>query len=70
MSDKLSKKDITDIANKELIPSGSRVMDGSSKTPRQIYPAPHKIIKDNIMEELGYDDDPLEEYREEDDEYE
>jgi len=66
MSDKISRKDLADIAEENLLPSGSRVMEDVGKAVRQIYPAPPEIIKGNIAKELGYDDDSLGEYREED----
>lgn len=59
MSDKISRKDLADIAEENLLPSGSRVMENiGKKKVRQVYPAPPKIIKGNIAKELGWEDEP------------
>lgn len=68
MSDKkISKESLAKIAEENLLPSGSRIMEDVGKKVRQVYPVPPKIIKDNVAAELEYNsyEDLLEEYNDE-----
>lgn len=59
MGDKISRDDLAAIAKENLLPTGSRVMENiGKKKVRQVYPAPHEIIKGNIAKELGWEDEP------------